>query len=470
MRWGTLLLLAGSLSAWAGELPPEIAAVLAGHSIPDDSASILVQAVGAETPLLALHPEASRNPASVMKLVTTWAALETLGPAYRWPTEVYFAGPFDGHTLDGDLAIKGYGDPFLVLEEFWKMLRAVRRIGLEHIQGDLVLDDTYFEVNEPDPAAFDGQPYRAYNVPPSALLVNFKAVQFQFYADPVGRRVRVALEPPLTNLEVRNGLKLAEGPCRGYQAGIAIDIADAAKADRVVLSGAFPARCNHYELARTVLRHDTYTYGLFDALWKELGGTLRGGLRKAKLPDDARPVLTWRSPALADVIRRINKNSNNVMTRQLLYTLGAVQHGAPGTREKGVAAVRELLASRGLDTSSLVMDNGAGLSRTERVSARLLADLLLAAYASPYAAEFVSSLSLGGLDGTTRARFDGHPEEGLMHVKTGRLDHVSAVAGYVRAASGTTYVTVVLLNAPDAHRGPGEELQHAVLHWVHERG
>src|SRR5690606_23935708 len=139
----------------------------------------------------------------------------------------------------------------------------------------------YFDVNEPDPAAFDGQPYRAYNVPPSALLVNFKAVQFQFYADPVGRRVRVALEPPLTNLEVRNALKLVEGPCRGYQAGIAIDIADAAKADRVVLSGAFPARCNHYELGRTVLQHDTYTYGLFDALWKEMGGTLRGGLRKA---------------------------------------------------------------------------------------------------------------------------------------------------------------------------------------------
>jgi D-alanyl-D-alanine carboxypeptidase/D-alanyl-D-alanine-endopeptidase (penicillin-binding protein 4) len=214
-----------------------------------------------------------------------------------------------------------------------------------------------------------------------------------------------------------------------------------------------------------VLHHDTYAYGLFETLWKETGGAFRGELRKGVVPPEVEPALTWRSPPLGEVIRSINKFSNNVMTRQLVYTLGAVLRGAPGTREKGVAAIQEFLASRGLDVSSLAMDNGAGLSRDGRVSAQLLADLLRQAHRSRFAAEFVSSLSLAGLDGTTR-RFEGAAADGGMHVKTGTLDDVSALAGYVRGAGGEDYVVVMLLNAHDAHRGPGLELEQAVLSWA----
>src|SRR5690606_38748408 len=129
-----------------------------------------------------------------------------------------------------------------VLEELWKLLRSLRRTGLQEIRGDLVLDDTYFDVREPPPGAFDGQPFRAYNVVPNALLVNFKTVLFQFYAEPYSRRVRVVTQPPLPNLQIRNGLSLGEGACRGYQAGINLQIAGA-DASRVELSGQFPERC-----------------------------------------------------------------------------------------------------------------------------------------------------------------------------------------------------------------------------------
>ena len=140
--------------------------------------------------------------------------------------------------------------------------------------------------------------------------------------------------------------------------------------------------------------------------------------------------------------------------------------GAPGTRANGVAAVRELLAARGIDDDSLMLQNGAGLSRDERASMQFLVDLLRAAYRSPYAPEFIASLSLGGLDGTTRGRFDASPAAGVMHLKTGRLDHVSAVAGYVRAANERTYVVAVVMNSEDAHRGPGQELEEAVLRYT----
>jgi D-alanyl-D-alanine carboxypeptidase/D-alanyl-D-alanine-endopeptidase (penicillin-binding protein 4) len=452
--------------ASAAELPPEIALVLSGHGIPAEDVSIVVQAVDEPEPILSHLAEVARSPASVMKIVTTWSALEYLGPAYTWPTEVYFLGDFDGEKLDGDLAIKGYGDPYLVVEEVWKLLRALRRTGLREIEGDLVLDDSHFAIDEPDPGAFDGQPYRTYNVLPNALLVNFKAVQFEFAPDARHGRVRVATDPVLSNLAIDNNLELVDGPCRGYQAGISFNHGDPESLARVVLDGQFSRRCNTYWLGRTVLQHDTFAFGLFESLWREVGGNFRGVLRKATIPAETAPTLVWQSKPLGEVVRSINKNSNNVMTRQLLYTLGAEAVGAPGTRANGIATVRELLTARGLDIESLVLQNGAGLSRGERASMQLFVDLLRTAYRSPYAPEFMASLSLGGLDGTTRGRFDASPAAGVMHLKTGRLDHVSAVAGYVRAASGRTYVVAVVMNHDDAHRGPGQELEEAVLRFA----
>jgi D-alanyl-D-alanine carboxypeptidase/D-alanyl-D-alanine-endopeptidase (penicillin-binding protein 4) len=468
MRMGGFAFIgAAAFAAHAAELPPEIERVLTGHGIPATEVSIVVQGVDDAKPTLSHLPDEPRSPASVMKVVTTWSALEYLGPAYTWPTEVYFLGPFDGRTLDGDLAIKGYGDPYLVVEEVWKLLRSLRRMGLTEITGDLVLDDSHFAIDEPDPGAFDGQPYRTYNVVPNALLMNFKAVQFQFMADPAHGRVNIATDPVLTNLKVDNNLSLVDGACRGYQAGISFNHAEPATLERVVLDGQFSRRCNVYGLGRTVLQHDTFAFGLFSALWKEVGGSFAGKLQKAQLPPEATPALIWRSKPLGEVVRSINKNSNNVMTRQLVYTLGAESTGGPGTRDNGVAVVRDLLTDRGIDTSTLMLQNGAGLSRDERASMQLFVDLLRAAYRSPYAPEFIASLSLGGLDGTTRSRFDeSMPESGVMHLKTGRLDHVSAVAGYVRAANDKTYVVAVVMNSEDAHRGPGQELEEAVLRYT----
>ena len=464
-----LLLLAAAASVRA-ELPPEIERVLSGHSIPPADVSVLVQAVDASEPILSHLPDVARSPASVMKIVTTWSALEILGPAYTWPTEVYFRGDFDGRTLDGSLALKGYGDPYLVVEELWKLLRSLRRLGLQDITGNLALDDSYFDASdEPEPGAFDGQPYRTYNVVPSALLMNFKAVNFQFLADPAYGRVSVTTDPVLANLEIRNNLELVDGACGGYQAGIAFGHADPATLSKVVLDGKFSRRCNGYSLSRTALQHDTYVFGLFEELWKEVGGQFKGELSKVVVPEGETPALVWRSRPLGEIVRSINKNSNNVMTRQLVYTLGAEIGGAPGTRPKGIEAIRAFLASRGLDVSTLVMQNGAGLSRDERASVGLLASVLRAAYRSAYAAEFIASLSLGGLDGTTRGRFDEHSGESLMHVKTGRLDRVSALAGYVHARSGKTYVIAVVMNAEVAHRGPGQELEEAVVRWVQSR-
>ena len=463
-----LLLTCFAWAIGAAQLPPRVERIVSGHKIPADSISVVVQALGADEAVLAHHPLMPRNPASVIKLVTTWAALEVLGPAYTWPTEVYFVGDRKGWALDGDLALKGYGDPYLVTEEFWKLLGALRRMGLTEINGDLVMDDTVFVDTAVEPGSFDGQSHRAYNVVPNALLVNYKAIRFQFGIHPDGNGVLITADPEPGNLSIVNRLRLVDGRCRGYQAGIAMDVRGAETADTVVFTGNFPAACAPYGLTRTALRHDTYVFGLFTKLWRELGGRHTGEWRHAAVNDDLEPVMVWRSPPLAEIIRKINKNSNNVMTRQLLYTLGLDASTSPGTLAGGVEAIRNQLGARGLNTESLAIDNGAGLSRATRISARLLVDILQLAQEPPYGAEFMASMSIAGLDGTTRSRFTRGEARGRSHVKTGSLDDVSAIAGYVHGSSGVTYAVAAMINAGDAHRGPGEEFMEELINWVHE--
>ena len=308
-----LLWVVGAIACSAhAQLPAPVQRILDGHDISADDVSIVVQAVEAGRPLLSHEAAVSRNPASTIKLLTTWVALDALGPTYTWPTEVYFLGDYSGDALDGDLGIKGYGDPYLVTEEFWKLLRALRRTGLGDVSGDLVFDDSYFATIDEDPGEFDGQPYRTYNVTPNALLLNFQAARFQFLPDAERRSVSISVDPEPSNLTIGNRLALIDGPCRGYQAGISFNVIDAPVNRQIIFEGRFPAACAPYAITRSVLRHDSYLYGVYRSLWTELGGRHRGGLRRAAIdPEAEEPALTWRSRPLAEIIRSVNKFSCN---------------------------------------------------------------------------------------------------------------------------------------------------------------
>lgn len=447
-------------------LPAALERLVALRNIDRDGIAVVVAPAAGGEPIIAYNTDRPLNPASTIKVVTTWAALKELGPAYRWNTDVFAMGDVRDATLEGDLLFKGNGDPYLVAEDFWKLLGALRRAGLKEIKGDLLYDDSVFAVPVEDPGAFDGQPYRSYNVAPSALLANFKSVQFEFFAGADGARVE--LNPPLAGVTVRNRLKLVNGRCRGFQRGIAFSVLDPQAVDRVLFEGNFPRACAPYSFSRSVLRHETYFHGLFTALWEQQGGIFRGQVLKDLAPEDAEPILRWPSRPLGEVIRSINKYSNNVMTRQLLYTLAVERFGEPGTPDNGRAAIAAILAEQGLDTDSLVVDNGAGLSRRTRISAALMADILRSAYRHHHRAEFVASLALVGLDGTARRSLRRSSRAGRMHVKTGRIDDVAALAGFVHSAAGETYLVVLLVNHTGAHRGPGRELQEALMKFAHD--
>ena len=446
-------------------LPAGVRSILDVRQVPDDTLSIYVEDLESGDAVLEWYPDEPRNPASTMKLLTTLVALDVLGPAYRWKTDVYALGDIVDGRLEGDLLLKGYGDPFLVTERAWQMLRRIRHEGIDEIAGDLLLDDSWFDVGDHDPGAFDKQPLRAYNVAPNALLMNFKVVRYWF--EPNGDTVAVRLEPALDNLQVDNRLSVRQGYCGGYQRGITVTLND--DMDEVTFSGRFPNRCRRYAMDRTALTHNEFAYGLFRALWEESGGVFEGGWRNVTANEGAEPLLSFESPPLVEIIARVNKHSNNVMARQVLYTLAAEQFGAPGTESGGRKVIETWLEDKGLQTGAINLENGAGLSREARITPKALASLLTFAWKQPYMPEFLASMSLSGLDGTLRRRFRNTELVGQAHLKTGSLDHVTAIAGYLQSRSGRRFAVVALQNHEDIHRGPGDEVQEALLRWLHEQ-
>lgn len=441
-------------------LPRSVRLALNTASIPEASYAAVVMTLDGQV-MLSRNAEVAMNPASVMKLVTTFAAFETLGPAYTWRTEVHTTGPVLAGRLQGNLVIRGGGDPRLSLEDFWMLLRDARARGVRDIDGDVILDRSWFAEPDIDPGAFDGRPTRPYNAGPDALLLNFRSVRLTFAPDPEGRAVRVLMEPPLPGINVISRLTLENNlPCDGWPEDPAVDLPNRT----LTFEGRYPLACGEQAKSFVLLPPAEYAAALFDHLWRNLGGTLRGSVKTGTLDPAAKLLTGLDSAPLAEIVRDINKNSNNVMTRHLFLTLG--RSGGAATLDGARTAVTQSLKRAGIDAPELVLENGAGLSRIERVSAGTLARLLATAAVLPTGPEFIASMPIAAVDGTARRWFRNTPVAGRAHLKTGYLENVRAVAGYVHGTDGRTLVVVSIVNHPGARNAVG--VQEALVQWAFE--
>ena len=457
----TLLGATSSFALPAGMLPPVVTAALARANLPPQALSVVAASVDArEPPRLSWRADVPMNPASVMKLVTTYAGLELLGPAFTWRTSVYVEGAVRQGTLAGNLHIVGGGDPKLVAERLWLLLRRVQGLSIRRIDGDIVLDASAFRTAPVDPGAFDDEPLRPYNVAPDALLINYKAVQLDFVPDAAAGVARIHAEPPLAGIELPASVPLAAGDCRDWRAGLQADFSDPA---RLVLAGRFPASCGDKSWSIAPPYPASFAANAIAGMWRAIGGTLGGKVRYGPAPAGLAPTLTLESPPLADVIRDINKFSNNLMAQQLLLTLSS-QPDSAGTFAGSQEALARWWRQRLPGTVPPLIDNGAGLSRDARIRADALARLLQAAFAAPLMPEFIASLPIQGVDGTLRR--SRAPTAGTAHLKTGSLRDVSAIAGYVDGASGKRHVLVAIVNDPNANAARG--VLDALVQWVRE--
>ena len=455
--------------AFAQPLPAPIADAVRAATLSPADVGIAVVPLDGRGPLLAHNAEQAFNPASTMKLVTTYAALSLLGPDYRWTTSFAMRGALDGDVLRGDLVLRGGGDPKLVIEDMTELVGRLRATGLREIRGNLVIDDSLYEVGDESYEKFDGDPSQPYNVRPYAALMNFKATRV--VVRPEGGGVTVALDPPLAGVPLVNEVKLVKGACRFGAWGLAVR--DAGPEDRpsIRVGGAYSAGCGEQATMAAVLNHRQFIQGFFLGAWQAAGGSWGGRAVVERRTDPQLPVLAqWTSPrTLADVVKDINKFSNNVMARQvMLQTSADPVARQPATLERARQTVVRWLERKGLRAPELVIDNGSGLSRVERISAASMARVLVDAARSDQSAVFVESLPVVGVDGTMKSRLRGEPIEGRAWIKTGSLNDVRSIAGYVDAASGRRYAVVMLVNGP---RAPGSAAaQDALLRWVHSNG
>ena len=423
-----------------------------------------------DEPMLRVMHQAERpfNPASTMKLVTTHAALAMLGPDYRWTTRFLTTGPIRDGVLQGDLILQGGGDPHLVIEDLHALMADLRAQGLKTIRGDLVVDDARFAVGPADGEAFDGDASQAYNVRPWAALTNFKASKLVI--DPKKRQL--ALEPPLADVQLRYDVKVLKGRCRsgGTRLGVQ-DGATAAGRPVVSVNGTQVRACGSQQFYAAMLDHQQFLHGIFKAAWKDMGGQFTGRTRiQPGAAARGRPLYAWQSTLdLGEVVHHINKFSNNVMTRMLLLEMAAASGQGALPPDRAGQWLHQWYRSQGLALPSLVMENGSGLSRQARISAGDMVALLARAAGSPTAPWFEESLPVVGIDGTMKTRLRMDPVAGQAQIKTGTLQNVRAIAGYVTAASGRRYALSLMING----KYPAERALHAqdeLLRWVYRHG
>lgn len=443
----------------SGSLPATVAAALQRADIPQQTVALYVAPVDPRQPQrLAWQTHTAMNPASVMKLVTTYAALEQLGPAYVWRTPVYLDGRLDNGTFRGNVYLRGTGDPKLVSERLWLLLGRLKGLGIHSIAGDIVADRTAFQVGVHDPAAFDGEPHRPYNAGPDALLINYKTQVLGFIPDTAAGVARIHYELPLAYEQSPVTVALApQGTaCGDWRMQLQADWSDS---QRIRFLGRYPASCGDRNWAVVPADPQGFALRAIEGMWRAQGGQLTGRVRDGQVPAGLQPAWEMQSPALAEVVRDINKYSNNVMTQQVLLTLGLERQGR-GSFDAGRTALAQWWQLRWPAADLPVIDNGAGLSRNARISAQALGRMLQTAWASAVMPEFIASMPIAGIDGTLRRSRVNIS----AHLKTGSLRDANALAGYVLGNSGQRYVLVALVNHPNA--GAARPAMDALVQWV----
>lgn len=483
------------LAALAGghdtALPPRVSLALAQAGVPEGALAVLVAPLAPQRlPVLRHRAHMAVSPASVIKLVTTYAALDMLGPHFTWRTQFYSDGPISQGVLRGNLYVRGGGDPKLVHERIRDIFAHLRALGVRVILGDMVLDRSAFDLPQTSAAAFDDQPLRPYNATPDALLVNFKSLSLQFEPDPARGVARVTTQPPLVGLRVDAALPLSDQSCTDWRAKLQARFDDP---NAIRFEGGYPRSCAAQDWNVAYQDPSSYAARTLQGLWYDTGGALTGTVRSGQTPPRARLLHEAHSLPLAELIKDVNQWSNNVMAQQMFLTLGRVRplHAGQASPADSLAAFaasaaagqpvvmlhaaqfersRHVLAQwwqrrLGMREQAPVLDNGAGLSRHERISPDALVALLRHAAAHPHAASFVQSLAQAGVSGTA-ASMTNPAIATRAWLKTGTLRDVAGIAGYVDARNGTRYAVAAFINHPNAPAA--RPALQALLEWTAE--
>ena len=450
--WGTLI---------PAALPQAIEDFLNKDKIDRARVSLLITETKSGRVVAEHRADQSRPPASVIKLATTYAALRTFGPDWRWPTAFYYTGGFVRGTISGDLLVKAYGDPTLSCRDIPGIVTRLKRIGVRKITGDLVIDRSFFATDGRISSGFDNHPYSEYNAMPDAMM--FDDHLCRVIVDTGSGEARVSKKLSDPGFRVVNRLKVTNKACRGRYSWPRVKITREGKVPTMILSGTLSKYCRPRKIDR-VLSEPYHAFA--SALLQEMarqGIEFDGTVRLRKLSAGAEELMIHESAPLKKILAKTNKKSNNLYARHIFLLLGAKLYGAPATEPKGRNAVKKVLGARGILGGETILDNGCGLSRRTRTTVRAIHKLLQDAYRS-YAWTWMGTLAIAGVDGTIRKRFRNTPVRKRAWMKTGTLKNAKNIAGYVKGRSGKLYTVVIFYNGQT--RWLGSLLENQILEWI----
>ena len=449
-------------AVWLHALPQGIETAIKHLGIPKSDLSIYIKEAGESDRVVAsLNATNTRTPASVIKVLTTYAAVLELGFDYRWPTQFYRSGRIKKGVLYGDLIVKGFGDPTLDWEDVEEIAAQIRAKGIRKITGNIVIDRSYFKVGTQNSSHFDQHPHSPYNAMPDAMMFNERVSTICVAPN----KNSVTKKYPDGSYVIHNQLKRVNKPCRGRYSWPQVKVDDSKAVSEVWLKGKISKRCGNRNICKVITKpYKSFYYALKDAL-KQEGVTVKGTMRLKRVPKNAQILFTHYSQPLEKIISKTAKKSNNLYARHLLLFLGAKRYGAPATLKKGRRAVVEILREHhAFGSDTLKIDNGSGLSRTAKLSAKILADMLDNAY-ERYGMRWMRTLSIAGVDGTIKRRFRGTVVKNRAWMKTGTLKRVKNIAGYVKSREGRYYTAVIIVNTKKG-RWKAAKLEDEIIQWL----
>lgn len=389
------------------------------------------------------NPELPLIPASNMKILTTVAALARLGTDYRFKTGVYSDNKIRQGKLSGNLYFKGFGDPFLVWEEVVKIARYIHGLGLRQLEGDIVADESFLDSKRYGNGWEKEQHAYWYNAPLGALSVNFNTVEVNIAPGLAkGDPLKIWLNPATSFFKLEN-----KGVTSKRNQKLQLAYVRRKNKPTLLVKGYMPVGRSPHTFYRSIDDPPIYAATVFKDLLELWGVKVKGRVRVGNTPANADKLYIHESKPLTLILRGLNKYSNNFTAELVLKTLGAETKGIPGTAEKGIEVVKEVLTSLRIDHSKLTMVGGSGLSRKNQLTAKAICEVLIAIHHNfKWQPEFMASLPLAGVDGTLERRMNGNGTMRHVRAKTGRIKKVAALSGYLNTKDKETWAFSMLMN------------------------
>ncbi len=447
----------------ASSMTDVVKTMISKNKITLNKVSVIIKDAHTGRQFVSINANTMRKPASVMKVFTTYSALLEFGPNFRWPTKFYYKGKYSRGTIHGDLIVKGYGDPTLSSKDIPRIVHKLKRLGIRAIDGNIILDRSFFHTPDRVSSGFDRNKFSEYNAMPDAIMFNDHLITLIVKSD--GRRINVYKSSTDNSYKLINKIIPTNKKCSGSNGWPRVLVNTEGTSPRVTISGTISRSCSPRYIKKLVTHsYKSFYYALVNEMKRE-GIKYHGTMRLAKVSRVAKALFVHHSMPLIKILAKTSKHSINLYARHLMLLLGGKLYGAPSSKSKGEKAEMEILSAHGLlHNTDIKIDNGCGLSRISRITANTLSDVLHDANRR-YGSLWRETLSVTGVDGTTRRRFKHSIARGRAWMKTGTLNDAKNIAGYVLSKSThRLYNIVVLYNGKE--RWKGSSLQNQIINWL----